>query len=55
MLMPQNNLFLIMYILSIHNDIILMQPADDRLDWKNLLIYSITSVMVQNLESLVVI
>lgn len=50
MLVLQNNLFLIMFILSIHNGIILMQPADDRLVSKNRFIFNITNVMEQNLE-----
>jgi len=38
-----------MYILSFHNGINFMLPADDWLDWKNLFICNITNAMVQHL------
>jgi hypothetical protein len=48
--MLQNSL--ILCILLVHNGIILLQPADEWLDWKNLFSLNITSVMVQNLAKL---
>lgn len=35
-----------MYIISVHNGINLMLPADDCLDWKNLFSHNITNAMV---------